>query len=230
MTIKLVIYDLDGTLLDAFEDIRSALNHGMEVLGLPTHSLEAVRGFVGDGIDNLVRRGLGPHHQDRFDRALELVAGYYESHPAGAASLYPGVTGTLRAIGESAVRQAILTNKPHGIARDVCEACGLARLVDAIQGEDPGHPLKPDPTSALDLMRRFEADADSTLMVGDGEADMRVARAAGIRSVGCTWGMHPRGVIESLRPDFIIESIGELPELLRLRRSRSAKDASGQVE
>lgn len=215
MPIRLVIYDLDGTLLDAFEDIRAALNHGMESLGLPTHSLAAVKSFVGDGIDALVRRGLGKDHQDLFDKALQLVAGYYEDHPAGAASLYSGVRETLRELGEAGVRQAILTNKPHGIAMDVCESCGLAGLVDAIQGEDEAHPLKPDPAAALELMRRFGADSASTIMVGDGGADMRVARAAGILFAGCTWGMHTREEILSMEPDFLLSDIRELPEAIR---------------
>ncbi|MBI1784664.1 HAD-IA family hydrolase [Candidatus Sumerlaeota bacterium] len=210
MKFRLLIYDLDGTLLDAFEDIQIALNYGLAQCGLPTHPIEDVKRFVGDGIASLVKRALPAGREEKFDEVLPLVADYYRSHPAGTAKLYPGVKETLTALRAKGVKQAILTNKPHLIAVEACARLGLNALVDKVQGEDAQHPLKPDPRAALALARVFSAAPEDCAIVGDGKPDALLARAAGMKFVGCTWGMHTRPEIESFAPDRVIDSVAEL--------------------
>ncbi len=214
---KLVIYDLDGTLLEAFEDIRSALNFALEQRGLPKKSLKEVRQWVGDGIVMLVKRALGTEHADRLNDVVPLVAEYYKTHPAGTSKLYPGVRETLTRLRKMGMRQAILTNKPHAIAVQACAKLGLGELVDRVQGEDATHPLKPDPESAMILAREFGVAPSECVIVGDGKPDVDLARTAGMKVIGCAWGATSPERMESFKPDAVIERMEELAETLERR-------------
>ncbi len=212
--ITFILYDLDGTLLDAFEDIQIALNYGLSSCGLPTHPIERVKTFVGDGIEHLVRRALPKGSEGRFAEVLPLVASYYRENPSATAKLYPGVAETLTSIHAKGIKQAILTNKPHAIAVSVCERLGLSRLVEKIQGESPDCPLKPNPEAALRIAREFGYPAESGIVVGDGRPDAALAKAAGMRFVGCAWGMLTREELQAMRPWMILDVIGELIALI----------------
>lgn len=211
---KLIIYDLDGTLLDAFEDIRRALNHGLATLGLPPKTLDETRGLVGEGVVKLIERALGPENQHLTGRALGLVKTYYQDNPASVSTLYPGVMETLAELRRRGYLQAILTNKPHEIAVDACARLGLAAAVDRVQGEDASHPLKPDPRAALTLIADMGASPAEAVIVGDGDPDVALARAAGLPVVACSWGVNTQARMRELGADALIDSISDLLALL----------------
>ncbi len=219
--LSLVLYDLDGTLVDAFEDIAAALNHGLREAGLDEQPIERVRAWVGDGILRLVERAAGPGNRNRAREIVPAVRAYYNAHATRTARLYPGVKATLRRLRVSGLRQAILTNKPHDVALTSCDRLGLTPLVDAIQGETSGAPLKPDPRSARRLIRRLKATPAGTVMVGDGPADLALAKAAGIAMIGCAWGTTPRQRLLAAGCDVVIEAIEELPGALERLRDRT---------
>lgn len=209
-----MLYDLDGTLIDSFEDIARALNHGLEQCGLAPHSIERVKTFVGDGIVRLVERALEPRNRELLDEVLPLVRRYYAEHPAATARTYPRVVETVTSLRKRGLGQVIVTNKPHPIALQSCDRLGLTPLFDAVQGEAPGRPLKPDPEVARAFMREFGVQPSQCLMVGDGKADAELARAAGLRFVGCAWGMTPREKLAALGADPLIDGIEDLLGLL----------------
>lgn len=212
--IDCILYDLDGTLLDSFGDIHAALSHALEACGLPGHSLETVKGFVGEGALRLVERALGPEAAHRRDEVVSILKTWYAEHPAETSRPYPGTLETLDALRARGLRQAILTNKPHAIALRSCDRTGLAERVDLVQGEGGAQPLKPHPEAALSVLRRLGSAPDRCLIVGDGEPDMLLARACAARSVGCAWGVTPRARLEELAGEGVLDSLGELPALL----------------
>lgn len=214
MSVKLIIYDLDGTLLNAFEDIADALNHGLAEFGYRTLPLESVVKLVGDGIEKLVERGLPEGEGHRWPEVLPVVGQYYLDHPSRRAHLYPGVLEVLAKLRAKGIRQVILTNKPHEIAVDACAAIGLGGAVDEVQGAKADVPLKPNPAAALALAGRFGVQVEECVVVGDGGPDVKIARAAGMRVIGCSWGMHSREEIEAMRPDTIIDGMHELEEVI----------------
>lgn len=194
---RLVIYDLDGTLLDSFADIAAAVNHGMRRFGLEEHSPERIRTFVGDGLRKCVERALdaghGKHteHASRIDEVLSVVSEFYGANPTALGGLYPGVEAMLGAVGRAGICQAVLTNKPHAIAMRAAEQTGLDALLDAVQGAVDGVALKPDPEGINRLMERFGVGVERTLYIGDGRPDVEAASAAGVPCLGVAWGVEP---------------------------------------
>jgi phosphoglycolate phosphatase len=182
-----IIFDLDGTLVDAFGDIHAALNHALGLHGLPLHSMESVRGFVGNGLSNLVRRAVPAGQQERCAAVEADLRAYYAAHPADHARIYPGMREAVEELRGQGLLTAILSNKADDLVGKVVEGLGLASLFDAVVGELPGVPLKPDRAAVrrvLDLLQ-----CPRGVMVGDGLPDGEAARNAGIPFVGVAWGL-----------------------------------------
>ena len=146
---ELVIYDLDGTLLDAFDDIHACVNKSFALAGLAPLTLERVKGAVGDGAATLIRRCLGPEHADRFDEVYPRYMEFYSNNPEPRVRLYPGVLEALAAVRAGGLPQAVLTNKPQVVTEQSCAQLGLAPLLDGVWDGREGAPLKPHPESLL---------------------------------------------------------------------------------
>jgi phosphoglycolate phosphatase len=211
--VRLVVYDLDGTLLDAFQDIRDAVNRALTAAGLEPLGLEQVKGAVGDGAAMLLRRCLGRERAGLYDAVYPIFMEFYENNPAPKHRLYPGVPEALRETRRLGRLQAILTNKPQPVTEMACRRLGLAELVDGVWGGREGAPLKPDPESLREVARHFDVPLAQCAMVGDYRADFEVARAAGARIIGVTWGLWSREQVLAQRPDAVIDAIGDLPKL-----------------
>jgi len=211
--LRLIVYDLDGTLVDAFEDIWIGVNHALRQFGLPELPYAQVKSYVGDGARMLIRRCLGEAHADRFDEVYPAYRAYYAEHPVDKAHPYPGVAETLQKVRALGLRQAILTNKPDEVSLLTCARLGLDGLVDGIWGEQPGRPRKPDPDSLLQVARHFGFALGQCALVGDGPADHKVAHAAGVRMFAVSYGLLSRAQAEALRPAAVLDSIGELVAL-----------------
>ena len=208
--LKLLVYDLDGTLVDAFEDIWRAVNAVLGRFGLAELPFETVKSFVGEGAATLIRRCLGREHEGRFEEIYGAFRTYYTENPSRRAQLYPGVARTLDELRERGLRQAILTNKPHEITVPLCRRLGLAERVDGIWGERSDAPHKPDPEALLQIVRHFGLDPAQCAMVGDGQSDHQVARAAGAPMIAVTWGVLTAAQARSLRPLLVIDQMEEL--------------------
>jgi len=196
--IDLVIFDLDGTLIDSIVDIAGALNHVLRMHHHPTVSVDSVRRMVGDGVSMLVRRALAEVAPDARAVSDETVNGmaqtiwqYYVDHPCVDSQPFDGVVSMLDELALRGISMAVLTNKPGDVARALFDVLAMrARFTDVI-GDMDGFARKPSPEAVSVLMQRAGVSAERTLMVGDGIPDVGVARAAGIASVACLWGYTP---------------------------------------
>jgi phosphoglycolate phosphatase len=214
LNLQLLIYDLDGTLVDAFEDIWRGINVVFKRHDLPAVDFDRTRRAVGEGPRQLVERLLPPEDAGRVDEITRAYRAYYAENPSSSAHLYPGVAQTLTRLRAAGVRQAILTNKPQNVARPVCERLGLMELIDGLWGESEDATAKPHPDALLQVPRFFRLLPEDCALVGDGTPDAQVTRAASIKFIGVTWGQLTKDELVSLGAAATIESMGELEDLV----------------
>jgi phosphoglycolate phosphatase len=206
----LVLFDLDGTLVDSLPDIASALNHALIAARLAPLSLDVVRGLVGEGVRRLVDKALdlqGATDRDAAALTREVVA-FYSEKPCVETRLYPGMAETLAELRRRGAQLAVLTNKMGDVARALLAALELS--FDAVVGDGDGHARKPAPDAALALFGRFAVSPQRALMVGDGLPDLALARAAGCPVAAVTWGYSDRVALEAQRPDHLVEAPSDL--------------------
>jgi phosphoglycolate phosphatase len=208
----LVLFDLDGTLVDSLPDIAGALNRALAAAGLAPLPLDVVRGLVGEGVLRLAEKALEVQAAKGVDAAAlaaEVVTIYSEK-PCVQTRPYPEIETTLSALAQRGARLAVLTNKMGNVARALLAELRLADAFDAIVGDGDGHARKPAPDAAQALCARFGTPVSRTLMVGDGLPDLALARAAGCPVAAVTWGYTDRGVLVAQKPDYLLEAPSEL--------------------
>lgn len=215
--IKLLLWDLDGTLVDSQLDIAHAVNAMLRHWNRAELPLEVVASYIGDGAPMLVRRALGdPQDEGFLQSALEYFMHYYREHKLDYTRVYPGVMETLKAIRErSILKMAVLTNKPINPSRGICDGLELSGFMSQIYGGNSFATKKPDPHGARVLLEEHGAKPTQAIMIGDSQNDVLTANNAGMFSVGVTYGFSP----ESLKihpPDALIDHPAELLELLGL--------------
>jgi phosphoglycolate phosphatase len=220
---KLVIFDLDGTLVDSVPDIAWSLNATLAEAGLPPLPVEAVGRLVGDGAAKLIEGALPPARTEpETDRPTDLdeqralvarlLARYqlnYAEHLCVDTRLYPGVIDLLDALPRAGIAAAVLTNKPGALARGLLDALSIADRFDVVLGEGDGLPRKPDPGAARSIIERVGADAAGTVVLGDGLPDVRMARAVPCRAVAATWGYSAAAALRAESPTFMAISPAE---------------------
>lgn len=203
--IRGLIFDLDGTLVDSLPGIADALNSALGELNLPTHSVTAVKGYIGDGIETLVKRALG---NESPECCPEVIAGFQKHYSANWKSgthPYPGMIDLLEEFHHKKIPMAVLSNKPHPYTVEIVESLFPAHLFDTILGQQEEFPKKPDPTSALKIVSDWGLQAEEVAYVGDSTVDLATARAAKLIPLIFSWGYGtPEGIplldsIEDLR-------------------------------
>jgi len=209
----LVVFDLDGTLVDSSRDIAASVNAalGRVAPGTAALSLEAILSFVGEGAGLLVERslrhaGLGLSTEE----VLPVYIDCYRERLLDTTRLYPGVAEALDALAGTTL--AVLTNKPGDMSRTILEGLGVASRFARVRGAGDVPSRKPDPAGLLGLMSELGALAGETWMVGDSATDVGVARAAGTRVAGVTWGFHP-AALRAAAPDRVLDLPAELAGL-----------------
>ena len=186
---KLIIFDLDGTLLDTLEDLSAAVNHALELRGLPLHTVEEYRHMVGHGVRNLVQQALPVGADDAFiDSALADFKSYYQAHIDVHTRPYPGIPELLSALNEAGVKLAVASNKFQEGAEYLIRRFFPGIPFVAILGNRPGYPLKPDPEIVQEILRQADVAPEDALLVGDSPTDMRTAANGGIEALAVTWG------------------------------------------
>lgn len=201
----LIVFDLDGTLIDSSTDLAISMNATREHLGMNPIAPELVYSFVGNGIRVLVERALGPEATPELvERGTRFFLSHYQQHAVDNTHLYPGIGEMIERLKESH-RLAILTNKPTFLADEIARALQLTSHFDRIYGGDSFPAKKPDPIGLLTLMQELKTPAKETLMVGDSGVDVQTAQRAGVKSCGVRWGFQPDSLVAS-HPDVLIGS------------------------
>ena len=209
---KLVIFDLDGTLIDSKLDLAHAVNAARVHLGLHPIAHDTVYSYVGNGAPMLIRRALGPEApEEDVARALEFFLEYYREHMLDNTVLYPGVRDALERLTANNVAMAVLTNKPVRISNAILDGLGVASHFRHVYGGNSFEFKKPHPIGIETLMRDCATDKSETLMVGDSAVDVQTARNACVKACGVTYGFQPETFAE-WPPDFFVDRIDELPQ------------------
>ena len=188
MKYNLVIFDLDGTVLETLVDLANAVNHAMTLHGYPTHSVEEVRCMVGNGVANLIKRAT-PAETTEEKRAQVLAdfKAYYRDHVNVFTKPYPGIIDLLKSLKDAGVKVGINSNKYDAALQNLCHI-HFEGLYDMAAGECETTPRKPDPTAALRIMNALNAEKAETIYIGDSGVDLDTAKNAGIASAWVSWG------------------------------------------
>jgi len=223
-TAKLLIFDLDGTLIDSREDLANSINAMLIHFGKKELPHEVIASYIGDGAPMLVRRSLGDPDDESFvqDAVLYFMS-WYREHKLDNTYVYDGVKEALAAIQKSrdgvspqetpALKMAVLSNKPVGPSRAIVEALGLGQYFFQVYGGNSFHTKKPDPTGVQALLEEAGAAVEETVIIGDSDIDVLTARNAGIYSVGVTYGLAPH-TLQDAPPDVLIDHPRELADVL----------------
>lgn len=213
---RLIVFDLDGTLIDSRADLSQSVNAMLRHLRRPELPEEVIASYIGSGVAMLVRRALGdPHNEKQLDKAVEYFLAYYREHKLDNTYVYPGIMRVLDALRNHPLRPllAVLTNKPVGPSRAICEALGLSEGMFRIYGGDSFSTKKPDALGLETLLREAGVGPDEAVMVGDSDVDVLVAKNAGTFSIGCSYGLSPH-TLEIVPPDVLVHAPLDLMSLL----------------
>ena len=210
---RLIVYDLDGTLVDTGQDIAAAVNHALTVLCSAPLPRDDIRRFVGRGLHDLIRRCLQTDDPELIQRGLTLFEAYYAQHLVDHTTLYPHAKTLLDYFKDR--KQAIVTNKPHPFARDLLVALGVADYFVEVLPGGCGYPKKPDPTALLALMKRQQAAPQDTLLVGDSLIDVDTGRHAGVLTLIMTHGFEDQEALAAASPDVTVGNFEELLDVVR---------------
>ena len=190
---KLVIFDLDGTLLDTLGDLAHTVNITLAQWNFPQHSLEKYRFFVGDGVYKLIERAL-PEDQ-RFPEMIAHVVDRFKinyfHHQTSKTKPYEGIVEVLDFLKQKGIRMAVASNKFHQASLDVVDQFFGQDYFDPVLGQRDGIPPKPDPRIVRDILEATDCSADETLFIGDSGVDIQTALASGCTPVGAAWGIRP---------------------------------------
>ena len=216
--IRLLVFDLDGTLIDSRLDLIHSVNAMLQHIGRSALDGGVIASYVGDGAPALVRRAVGDTDDEAlFKRATEYFLGYYRLHKLDHTTVYSGMAETLAslAVPSNGVQRlmAVLSNKPVHPSRDILHALGLGDFFVRVYGGNSFATKKPDPLGVRTILQETGVAADEALIIGDSAIDILTGRHAGLWTCGVTYGFAPHS-LEDVPPDVLIDSPRELEELL----------------
>lgn len=209
---KLVIFDLDGTLLDTLKDLAESVNSVLKEFGYQPHELGRYCYFVGDGIPRLIERAL-PEDARSAEKIKEVKAefmAYYRVHKMDYTRPYPGICALLEELHHRGILLAVASNKVQEVTCELVHSFFGSGLFDVVLGQLEGRPAKPDPAIVNEIMGITGVHPEDVLYVGDSEVDMRTAANSGVESVGVTWGFRPRRELEESGAGHIVEHPDEI--------------------
>lgn len=218
MSGDLLVFDLDGTLVDSQRDLTGAVNATRVWMGLAPLPTEIVSGYVGNGAPVLVQRALPDAGEEDWSRGLQYFLDYYREHMLDSTRLYPGVREALDELRAAGLPLAVLTNKPVRFSVQMLDGLGLGQHFFRVYGGNSFPEKKPDPTGLNALIAEAGCDRNRTVMVGDSAVDVQTARNAGVQACGVRWGFQPETFVAS-PPDFLIDDMRELTALFRPPRA-----------
>lgn len=224
--IKLVIFDLDGTLIDSRLDLVHSVNAALRHIGRPELPENVIASYVGDGAPILIARALAAEAKDEalVRQGLEFFLSYYRAHKLDHTKVYPGVTEALAAIEHSKNgvprKMAVLTNKPVNPSRAIVEELGLGKFFAQVYGGNSFATKKPEPEGARVLLEENGVSPEQAVMVGDSHVDIRTGMNAGMHTVGVTYGFAPH-TLTAVPLDVQVDTPEELASLFARSREKS---------
>lgn len=208
---KLVIFDLDGTLVNSIKDITNSLNYATEPFSLAPKTVEEVAALVGEGITRVIERVLGEERLQHRDEVVNRFLDFYSEHIVDNTFPYPGIKETLE--GLNGYKKAVISNKREAFSIKVLKALDLLRFFDLVIGSDSTSEKKPSPVPVLHALSTFGLNQKDAVMVGDSDLDIAAGKAAGVKTIGVTYGYRERKYLKDA--DFIIDDIKELTNLIK---------------
>lgn len=209
--IKLVIFDLDGTIIDSLDDLTDATNHMLSEMDRRVLTRSDVRKLVGQGARRLVERAVPDISSKDMERALGYFLSFNDDHIADKTRLYPHVTETLKSLRKFGCRLAVVSNKNASLCRKVMDKLGLKDFFEAVIGADTLPFRKPSPEPVMKLLRDFGVNPGESVIVGDSINDVAAGKAAGVLTVGCTYGYGDLQEVEGA--DYLVGAFSEILDL-----------------
>jgi phosphoglycolate phosphatase len=205
---RLLVFDLDGTLVDSKEDLANAVNVAIESFDLPPLPHPVIYSYVGDGASALIQRALPREKADLLPEVLDRFLAYYRRHLLDTTRAYPGVGEALRKWAGT-YRMAVLTNKGVTMTREILSGLSLDGYFFDVRGGDSFRTKKPDPEGLLHILREAAVEAEEAIMIGDSRNDVQAGRAAGAVTCGVTYGLGASGFADH-PPDFTVDRFPDL--------------------
>ena len=208
---KLIAFDLDGTVADTLMDLAASVNHALSERGLPTWPPEDYKHFVGNGVDNLMKRALADNYTPELAAAVkEGFSSYYAGHCLDYTREYDGIADLLARLSSDGLMTAVISNKPDAFVPMILGELYPDHKFTYISGQREGVPRKPSPESLIGLLSELGASPADALYVGDSDVDVRYAHAAGVKVCGVSWGFRGAEELREAGADYIASDIGEL--------------------
>jgi phosphoglycolate phosphatase len=210
--IDLLIFDLDGTLVDTRQDLTNSVNYARERFGLDPLGLNEVMSHVGDGARNLIKRSLPGAAGDAVDEAMTLFRGHYRDHLLDFSIFYPNARDVLRHFQQK--KLAVVSNKPEEFTKKILRGLQVDTLFQEILGGDSVSTMKPDPAPILHILESVKTKPAQAVIVGDSPSDIEAGRAAGVLTCAATYGYRHKELLLEAKPDFIVDDLAELQQIL----------------
>ena len=210
---RLLIYDLDGTLVDTAKDIAISANYMRKQFGLSELPQNKISEFVGRGVHHLISHCIESDDEKLIEKAIKVYRDHYKEHMLDYSRLFPGAKDFLKHF-ESRI-QAVLTNKPNPYSKEILDQLGVGHYFVEVMAGNSGYQKKPDPDAILQLMKKENVKPEETLMIGDSRVDIETCRNAHITAAVLTHGFESRDTLESAKPEVICDSFSELLEWIK---------------
>jgi len=221
--VRAIIFDLDGTLLDSITDIAYAMNKALHTSGFSTYPVESYKGFVGNGIIDLIKQVLPVNKQSKkqIEEVAQLFWKFYDLAWRDNTKVYPGMLYLIQMCISRRVKVAILSNKPHAFTKAMIRYYFRGKLINhtknpfgTYSGEQPDKPLKPDPAVALELAEKLKTKPEYIAFVGDSSVDVQTAKNAKMIAIGAAWGYRGKDELQSSGADYIFDTPTQLAAFL----------------
>ena len=209
--VDLIIFDLDGTLVDTCHDLANSVNFALNALDLPPLELQEVISHVGDGLKKLMDRSLPKDRLGEMDEAIDIFRSHYREHLLDFSVFYPKVENVLNYF--RGKKMAVVSNKPEEFTRLILKALRRADLFEISLGGDSLPVMKPDAGPILHILKQLSVSPEKTAIVGDGTTDIEAGKAANVWTCAVTYGLKKKEVLLKMKPDFMIEDIVELKKI-----------------
>ena len=215
---QLVIFDLDGTLIDTIADLAAATNHALTKNGFPTHEAEAYRFFVGNGVNKLFERALpeGEKTDENILRIRKDFLPYYDKHNTDLSRPYPDIPELLEYIQSMGILLAVASNKYQTATEKLIAHYFSGIRFSIVLGQRENIPIKPDPAIINRILSATNVQKEDTIYIGDSGVDMQTANNSGVDGIGVTWGFRPRTELEAFNPKYIVDKTQEIIPLINV--------------